>query len=810
MQLVKNEFVQFHQKREISFTWQVNTNNLTIDACDLQEVLGVTCTVTAIEHFLDLFSPSNKARVSEMLLQVKRGEEPDPIKAFIVTRGSNVNLSLVSVKKITENLIAGMIMPMLLSPTQEDLSSFFYQIFENHHHGMVVTDKHTRIVACNSYFEKSTGYKVEELLGKKTSIFNAGKHGALFFSNMWKEIIQHDYWSGLILSKAKSGNVKPQELLIQKLESLKGNTYYLGITLDLSSKLYRVAGIEHGGIELLTQLPGEEEFLAKVQNGQAELKDSEGMLLLSFVPKFDETLEFDEKKQLASALAYHESDCTAGFIKKTVFTIAIIYKHDKAKPHSLSIFEAIRERFNKIKTRMDKEVYRRSMGGTIGVSVLGLDANNAHKMISHSLQAMYERHTSNNNNICFYNRNLHEKVKRREVLEEIVRYSVKAKAMQVFFQPIISTKSFKVCKLEALCRFTDSQGEPLETQEMIQIAEDMGLVSELDLAVADKAMEQRNQLVKLYGNEVEITINVSLNSDKPVKSLFKDLMSLFRKHRKHLPYVTVELTESAYFSNENKNSDLLFELRKKGVKIAIDDFGTGYSSFSYLKDGNFDVLKIDRDFIINLVFGSHNYYIVKMITQLAHTLGVEVVAEGVESIKEVNILKDLKVDYLQGFYFAKPLPVKLLSAEINDREELRDLVEPEIQDVVLFTTPPLLSPTHTLREVKALFDRNSVHVLPVIIDKQCVGVLTKEKYNLHATPTLGTDRETMQEYRSLDKVVSAMMEPLITCVHETINASEIHEKIRNHIPLPWVVINDSGDYVGMIDTVNMIHYLNAQ
>jgi EAL domain-containing protein (putative c-di-GMP-specific phosphodiesterase class I) len=344
---------------------------------------------------------------------------------------------------------------------------------------------------------------------------------------------------------------------------------------------------------------------------------------------------------------------------------------------------------------------------------------------------------------------------------------------------------------------------------MIQIAEDMGLVSELDLAVADKAMEQRNQLVKLYGNEVEITINVSLNSDKPVKSLFKDLMSLFRKHRKHLPYVTVELTESAYFSNENKNGDLLFELRKKGVKIAIDDFGTGYSSFSYLKDGNFDVLKIDRDFIINLVFGSHNYYIVKMITQLAHTLGVEVVAEGVESIKEVNILKDLKVDYLQGFYFAKPLPVKLLSAEINDREELRDLVEPEIQDVVLFTTPPLLSPTHTLREVKALFDRNSVHVLPVIIDKQCVGVLTKEKYNLHATPTLGTDRETMQEYRSLDKVVSAMMEPLISCVHETINASEIHEKIRNHIPLPWVVINDSGDYVGMIDTVNMIHYLNA-
>lgn len=809
MQLVKNEVSNFHKKREISFTWQINTNDLTIDASALQE-LGITHEISSIEHFLALFSASDKTLISEMLVQVKRGSNPEPIRACIITKTSSINLALVSAKKITENLLAGVVIPMFSSPNKEDLSSFFHQIFENNHHGMVVTDKHTRIVACNRYFEKSTGYKLEDILGKKTSIFNAGKHGSLFFRDMWEKIAKNGSWSGLILSKSKSGSTKPQELLIQKLVSMKGSIYYLGITLDLSSKLYRVAGIEHGGIELLTQLPNEEEFFTKIQDERSELKDNEGMLILSFVPKFDEASEFDQRKQLASALAYHESDCTAGFIKKSVFTLAIIYQHNKSKPHSLSIFEAIRERFNKIKARVDKDVYRQSMNSTIGVSVLGLDANNEHRMLSHSLQAMYEKHTSNNNNICFFNRNLHEKVKRREVLEEIVSRSVKDKSMQVFFQPIISSKRLKICKLEALCRFQDDNGEYLNTQEMILIAEDMALVSELDLAVADKAMEQREQLIQLYGNDVEITFNVSLNTSKPMKSLFKDLMSLFKTHRKHLPYVTIELTESAYFNSEKKDSNLLFDLRKKGVKVAIDDFGTGYSSFSYLKDGNFDVLKIDRDFVMNLIVGSHNYYIVKMITHLAHTLNVEVVAEGVESIQEVNILRDLKVDYLQGFYFEKPLPIQLLSSDINDREEIRDLSNLKIQDVELFTYPPTLSPAHTLREVKTLFDDNSIYTLPVIIDRKCVGVITREIYNLHTTPTLGTDQETMKEYRSLDKVASAMMTSSITRVHKTINAGEIHEKIRNHNPLPWVVIDDYENYIGIIDSFSIIHYLNNQ
>ncbi|WP_375748140.1 EAL domain-containing protein [Vibrio sp. HN007] len=806
MKLVKEELIGFHQLKEMPFSWQTNTDHFHIDTSGLTDIIDSNRTINHIDDFLGLFSKQDQKRVSAHFQQVV---DSDAIKVCIATRLGAIALCLLSAKKITGNHIAGVVIPLFIAPTPEDISSFFHQIFENKSHGMVVTDEETRIIACNSYFENSTGYKLDELLGKKTSMFNAGKHGDLFFKEMWQKLTKNGYWNGLILSKGKTGMIKPQELRIQRLESIRGNYYYLGMTQDLSNKLYRVAGIEHGGIELLTQLPGEDEFFLKVQDTAIELKDNQGLVVISFIPHFDKEQEFECKKQLASALAYYEKDCSAGFIKKAVFSIAIVYERRKDKPHSLSIFEAIKGRFKTLKQRVEPSVYAAITECTIGVSVLGLDANNENKLISHSLQAMYERHTSGNSNICFFNRTLHEKIKRREILEDIVNQSVINKKMEVFFQPIVNTSSWKITKLEALCRFRDYNGNLLNTQEMIKVAEDMKLVSELDLAIADKAISSRDDLAKLYGPEVELTINISLNSDKPMKALFSDLLRLFKKHIRHLPYITVELTESAYFNSEQKDSNLLFELRKKGLKVAIDDFGTGYSSFSYLKDGNFDLLKIDKEFVTDLTVGSHNYYIVKMITHLAHTLDVEVVAEGVETLQEVKILNDLKVNYMQGFYFERPQPVEKLSRKTVNVDGIEALEELNSEEVELMSYPPMLTPQHTLREIKTLFEGSQFTAFPVVLDRKCVGVITREQFNLHATPSMGTDRETMHEYQSMTKVASAMMNSRVTTVHETIHEGEIHEKVHNNNPFPWVVINDAGEYVAIIDIYNLVHFLNT-
>jgi EAL domain-containing protein (putative c-di-GMP-specific phosphodiesterase class I) len=137
-------------------------------------------------------------------------------------------------------------------------------------------------------------------------------------------------------------------------------------------------------------------------------------------------------------------------------------------------------------------------------------------------------------------------------------------------------------------------------------------------------------------------------------------LDLIKSSRVKPERVTLELTESAYFEQDEAHTKAMQQIRQEGIKIAIDDFGTGYASFSYLGKGQFDLLKIDRKFVADIHEGSSNYYIVKMITELAHQLGVKVIAEGVEQEQERRILAGIGVDFLQGFLFSPAVPASEL------------------------------------------------------------------------------------------------------------------------------------------------------
>lgn len=131
----------------------------------------------------------------------------------------------------------------------------FDALFDNDHHGVVITDDQTRILACNRYFEQQTGYQQNELLGLKTSMFNSGKHSQHFYVDMWQQLREQGGWSGTILSQRASGEVWPQDLSIKRLSPQKGQIFYIGFTTDLAPHLDRVLDKQAGDVELLTQLP---------------------------------------------------------------------------------------------------------------------------------------------------------------------------------------------------------------------------------------------------------------------------------------------------------------------------------------------------------------------------------------------------------------------------------------------------------------------------------------------------------------------------------------------------------------------------
>jgi len=797
--------------QELTWTWRIESNDFSIEQDVINKRCGTDKTIKSIEDFIFLFSSKDKDKLVDLIRSAHEGSSPEPIQTNLVHKDLTATLCTVSATKLSKDIVAGCISFLSDLPPLEELFSITYQFYENAHHGFIITDENTRVITCNAYFEKASGYKLADLVGKKTKIFNARKHSDDFFDNFWKSLEFSNYWSGLILSKSRSGKIVPQELSVQKIKSIQGKVYYIGMTKDLSKKLYRLAGKEHGGIELLTQLPSDTEYKENVAKMYDKLPQSCGLMVLCFTLELENDTEHDYKKKIASALSsLPDNYTTAGFLGGNAFSISIYYKRSADKPHSLSIFETIKGIFQLIRNEVEPELYDLVSQTTIGTSVLGLDSSGPGTLVSHALQAMYEKHSHNNNNICFYNRTLHEKVKKRESLELITTEAIKNKDVEVYFQPILSSENWRIKKFEALCRFKDADKNILNTQKIIKIAEDLNLISELDLVIAEKTIASRKALAAIYGKDIELTINISLASSKPLKRLFSDLCQLLEKYQSDIPYITIELTESSYFNSEDTDAELLFELRTKGVKVAIDDFGTGYSSFAYLKDSNFDLLKIDREFVQDITVGSHNYYIVKMITNLAHTLGVEVVAEGVESLQEIVILKDLKVDLMQGYYFSKPKPIDELDPYSKYARKLRDLKSCDNENEgELFIHPPTITAENNLSEIKEIFDNCHFSTLPVLAENRCVGYIDREIFQLHCSPSLGTDTETTQDLRSLSKPVSAMMATKITKVHETINSGEIHEKIRNNYAFPWIAIDDYGNYIALIDSNSMISYLNA-
>lgn len=798
------------RRKGLAWTWQLATNEFQIDQNALKIACEIEKDIKTIEDFVLLFSQQDKETLVNLLKSAHEGNSPSPVKVSLGHNEFAMTACIVSATMLNKDVAAGYLQFLNVLPPQEELSSIASQFFENARHGLLVTDQDTKIITCNAYFENSSGYKLSELVGQKTNIFNAKKHSSEFFDHFWHKLSNENYWSGLILSRTKSNKIIPQELSIQRIVTRSKNVYYVGMTKNLSKKLYRLAGKEHGGIELLTQLPSDSDYKEKVKQMFDNLPQNNGLMVLCFSPELDVAIEHEVRKKIASALSsLPDNFTTAGYLGGNAFSICIYYKRSASRPHSLSIYETIKAVFHLIRSEVDNDIYDVLSRSTIGTSVVGLDSNGSATLVSHALQAMYEKHSHNNNNICFYNRALHDKVKKRETLEQLTIECIKNSNVEVFFQPIISSENWQIKKFEALCRFRDTEGNILDTQKIIKIAEDLNMISELDLVMAEKSISSRQLLAEIFGKNVEITINISLASSKPLKKLFADLCLILDKYSEEIPFITIELTESSYFNSEDTDADLLFELRTKGVQIAIDDFGTGYSSFAYLKDGNFDLLKIDREFVNGITVGSHNYYIAKMITNLAHTLGVQVVAEGVETLQEIVILKELKVDLLQGFYFSKPKPVEELTPYSGYAKKLSDLQGSCSSDTSeLFIYPPTLSAENNLAEVKEIFDNTNYIALPVINDKTCVGFVSKEIFNFHSSPSVGTDTETAQDYRLLSKPVSAMMHSRITRVHRTINSGEIHEKIRNNYSFPWIVIDDDGHYVAIIDNNSIISYLN--
>lgn len=417
---------------EIPWTLNLVNNQFSIQMDEVRKELAASDTSDTDIEFLSLLTEEEQQKLSQYIEGLSADLSVEPIK-ICINQFDSLSYWIVSAQKLSSTLIAGFIKPIFVYRDTNNIVSYLQQLFESSHYGIVITDSETRIILCNACFEKSIMYSTDELIGQKTKIFNAKKHNRQFYSKMWEDVNNLGEWSGKILSRRKDNTLIPQQLTIQRVTSPNGKFYYFGISSDLSKSLDVIDGTQRGGIDLLTQLPSDNLYKHKVDIALKLLPKSYGLMIVSLCPSFSEEHRIEYRKIIGGSFTHIQGQVIAGFLKNEVFSIAIPYAKSQKGSHSLSIFAAIKNLFEQVKSSIDGEIYDIIANTTIGVSVLGVDAETSTRLVSHSLQAMYEKHATTNHRICFFNQTLHDKAKAESNLNRPFRMRLNSSGSKYIF-----------------------------------------------------------------------------------------------------------------------------------------------------------------------------------------------------------------------------------------------------------------------------------------------------------------------------------------------------------------------------------------
>jgi diguanylate cyclase (GGDEF)-like protein len=307
------------------------------------------------------------------------------------------------------------------------------------------------------------------------------------------------------------------------------------------------------------------------------------------------------------------------------------------------------------------------ISASIGVALYPNDSTNGDELIRYADSAMYYAKTLGKNNFQFYSRELHQQSMKQMEMERDLKDAVKYDQFELYFQPIWTLDNHTIRGVEVLTRWAHPSYGQIYPDEFIPIAENCGLIQRLDTLITKKALKQRKEWQERGLKVGTIGINISTVCFRRC-NFFTDIRKVITESEVDPSLIELELTESLLIEHDSFAHQLFADLKGLGVRIALDDFGTGYSSVAYLKDFRFDTLKIDHNFIAGYTKNAASEIVLKNILKLGRELGLDVVAEGIETKTQEGNLKSMGCTTGQGYLFSKPLDKEDLEQFLNQKK----------------------------------------------------------------------------------------------------------------------------------------------
>lgn len=549
------------------------------------------------------------------------------------------------------------------------------KVFENSLEGIVITAAEGQILSVNQTFTELTGWRLEEIIGRPVWELSRRPYEPQLYSQLLATLRATGRWEGEIWEERRNGEILAARVKIRALNDEHGAiTNYIVSFADITAAKFseeKLRYLTHH--DPLTALPNRLAFQERLQLDMHAAREKGRMLAVLFLDldRFklvNDSLEHavgDELlksvgKRLRHAMRSDDVVARLGGDEFAVISTGLLGEND-AVIVARKLLEALSEPFRVANHELH-------ISASVGASLYPTDGNDVQTLMKNADTALFRAKEAGRNTYRFYQSTMNAASFEQLVLVNSMRRAVEREEFEVYYQPKLDLHTAALIGVEALVRWNNPDLGLVLPGQFIPLAEETGLIVPIGERVLELACRQHSEWLR--GGLPPISIAVNLSPRQFQRSdLAARIEHILRKNGMEPRYLELELTESGMMADTEISGETLRRLNAIGVTVTIDDFGTGYSSLGYLKRFPIRILKIDRSFIAEITRDPDSAAIVQAIIAMAHSMNLKTVAEGVETIEQLEQLRRLDCDELQGYLFSSPLPAARLTKLLKRSQE---------------------------------------------------------------------------------------------------------------------------------------------